>query len=156
MAGLSRDQILEYAQRYVDIENAEFPLEGDLFCFFNRDVTQETGADAKKGWKFGGYGICLGYTLDSESKPEGKWVWFSYVGLSTFPPVKLALKLQPPHIVQGRFQNADRSMDIRIIKIPLSDISTAGKPAAVPVEKPAGSDDDTQERRGKILRFPKR
>jgi hypothetical protein len=47
------------------------------------------------------------------------------VSLSTFPPAAQVLKLQPPHIVKGRFQNPDRTKEFRILNVRL-DIDTDG------------------------------
>jgi hypothetical protein len=135
---LTREQIIEYAQNYIDnAAKFDFPVEGDLFCFLERSAGQQLNADAKKGWKFGGYGICFGYMLDEDSKPEGKWVWFSYTGLSVFPPMKQVIRIQPPHIVKGEFQNADRTLDIRIRKIQLSGVVSQGESTVPPIESPA-------------------
>ena len=59
---LARDEIVDYALRYVDkSEIADFAYDGDLFCFFERST--QAHADDKDGtsWKFAGYGICIGY-----------------------------------------------------------------------------------------------
>jgi hypothetical protein len=117
---LSREEILEYARRYISEEQAvDFPLSNELFCFIEREIPPDRVLNDDEGWQFGGYGICEGYTVDQESKPAGKWILFSFFSLHSFPPSLQAVKLQPPHIACGSFQNATRDKDIRIIKIPL-------------------------------------
>jgi hypothetical protein len=120
---LTREQILEYAQRYVpDATGTDFPFNRDLFCFFERSSEYRDLANSTARWKFGGYAICLKYTLDEDTKPEGKWLWLHFVSLSTFPPARQVLKLQPPHVVLGEFQSSDRSMDIRIVRMDAEDV----------------------------------
>ncbi len=118
--GLSRDEILDLASRYTSPnEVSDFPFEGDLFCLLSRSISQEgqQPASEKDEWSFNGYGVCIGYTIDEEAKPKGKWLWMHFASLAVFPPVTQVLKLQPPHVVKGCFQSADRSSEIRIIKI---------------------------------------
>jgi hypothetical protein len=121
---LTREQILEYAHRYTpETAGNDFPYNGDLFCFFERTIGEiPEKQNTQSRWKFGGYAVCLKYTLDEDSRPEGKWIWLHYIGLATFPPIRQVLKLQPPHAVLGEFQNADRTMEIRIVKMPIEDI----------------------------------
>jgi len=116
--GLSREEILDLASRYISSnEVIDFPFEGDLFCLLSRSISQSQPASEEDDWSFNGYGICIGYTIDEEAKPRGKWLWMHFASLVTFPPVTQVLKLQPPHVVKGCFQNVDRSHEIRIIKI---------------------------------------
>jgi hypothetical protein len=148
---LTRDEILQYAQRYVDAkEIVDFPYNGDLFCFFERSNTEAVPFKDGEGWKFGGYGIGIAYELDVESKPLGKWMWFSYASLSAFPPAMQILKLQPPHIVRGIFANAERTKEIRIVRVPLDDKSA---PAENP-QNPGFAHTASYNR--KILKFPAR
>lgn len=124
--GLSRDEILDMASRYISPNEAiDFPFEGDVFCLLSRQVSQNPPPSEEEGWAFSGYGICIGYTLDEEAKPRGKWLWMHFASLTSFPPVTQVLKLQPPHIVKGCFQNAERSLDIRIIKIGTNNVLNA-------------------------------
>jgi len=116
---LSREEIAELALRYIpEDEIIDFPQEEELLCFMERTVPKGKKLKDSEGWRFGGYGICKGYEYDFESKPKGKWVWFYFVSLNTFPPTKQCLKLQPPHIARGRFENADRSGEMKIVRIP--------------------------------------
>jgi hypothetical protein len=46
-----------------------------------------------------------------------------FASLAAFPPVAQVLKLQPPHVVKGRFQSADRSHEIRIVKVAFNGLS---------------------------------
>jgi hypothetical protein len=65
-----------------------------------------------------------------------------FAGLTSFPPAVQVLKLQPPHIVNGRFQSIDRSHEIRMLKV-----SLANAPA---------SDDETPPQKGVKGVSPKR
>ncbi len=124
--GLSKEEILDLASRYIPPNEAiDFPFEGDLFCLLSRTLSQNQTASEEQDWSFNGYGICIGYTIDEEAKPRGKWLWMHFASLVTFPPVTQVLKLQPPHVVKGSFQNADRSHEIRIIKIGTGNVQDA-------------------------------
>ncbi|MBN2035997.1 MAG: hypothetical protein JW768_04575 [Chitinispirillaceae bacterium] len=115
---LSQQEIIDYASRYVGPdEMVDFAYEGDLFCLIGRDLSRDHVMADEEGWKFQGYGVCLGYTLDQESQPVGKWLWMHFASLAVFPPVEQVFKLQPPHVVKGRFQNPGRTSEFRIIKL---------------------------------------
>jgi hypothetical protein len=145
---LSREELIDFALRYISQgEVADFPFDGDLYCILERDLTPDKILKDDEGWRFGGYNICKGYTLDDEAKPAGKWVWLKFVSLSAFPPTESFLKLQPPHVVKGVFQDPSRSHEYRLVKIDL------GHPAASLDEKksepssPAGPANN-------IIKFP--
>ncbi len=117
---LTRQDILNYAARYVTPGAvAEFPFNGDFFCLLGRELPKGKILTEEEGWTFQGYGICSGYLLDDEAKPSGKWLWMHFVSLAVFPPSPQVLKLQPPHVVKGRFQNQDRTKEFRILKVQL-------------------------------------
>lgn len=116
---LTKQEIVDLALRYIsEDEIVEFPMDDDLFCIMGREIPEDKVLKDNEGWHFTGYGICKGYDYDYESKPQGKWLWFYFVSLNTFPPTKQCLKLQPPHIARGRFENADRSGEMKIVRIP--------------------------------------
>ena len=116
---LTREKIIDLALRYISKDEVtDFPEEGDLFCFLERNLSENKVLKDSEGWTFAGYGICKGYDYDHESKPKGKWLWFYFTSLNTFPPTQQTFKLQPPHIVRGIFQNSQRSGEVKIIKIP--------------------------------------
>lgn len=135
--GLSKEEILDLASRYIPPNEAiDFPFEGDLFCLLSRSLSQNQTTSEEQDWSFNGYGICIGYSIDEEAKPQGKWLWMHFASLVTFPPVTQVLKLQPPHVVKGSFQNADRSREIRIIKISTGNVQDAlGKKTERPKEE---------------------
>lgn len=115
---LTRQEIIGYASRYVTPdEGTDFPFEGDLFCLLGRTLGGNRILKEEEGWRFQGYGRCSGYTLDGEAKPIGKWVWMHFVSLAEFPPTQQTIRLQPPHVVRGRFQDPSRTREFRIIKI---------------------------------------
>jgi hypothetical protein len=142
---MTRQEIIDYAARYMDAgEVADFPMDGDLFCLLSREAKQTE--DSEK-WQFAGYGICQRYRLDEDARPLGKWVWFEFVSLVTFPPRAAVLKLQPPHIARGQFQSADRSLDFRVVKVPLDgEALSRYEDAAGPLGQ--GNDDED------VLQFP--
>jgi hypothetical protein len=159
---LSQQEIIDYASRYVGSdEMVDFPWEGDLFCLIGRDLPDNAVLKEEEGWNFKGYGICLGYTLDLEAKPTGKWLWMHFASLASFPPAEQVYKLQPPHVVRGRFQNPSRSSEFRIIKVNMN--KSAGLSGNAPVSGPAGSIEEPSERltsedksHGKIVKFRKK
>jgi hypothetical protein len=148
---MSREEIIEYASRYCETEEKyRFPMNGELFCFIEREVPADKPLSDDEGWQFGGYGLCIDYELDNEAKPAGKWIWFRFLTLQSFPPAMQELKLQPPHIVKGRFQNPDRTRETRIVGIPLDALVNMpqGEEGEVPEQKPA------KPKKAKILKFP--
>jgi hypothetical protein len=157
---LSQQEIIDYASPYVDSgEAVDFPFNGDLFCLIGRDLPEGKILAEEEGWSFQGYGVCLGYTLDQEAKPTGAWLWMHYASLAVFPPAQQVFKLQPPHVVKGRFQNPGRTNEFKIIKINLHKSSDSaqspsrspagflfGKTQAAPPKAPPNT-------RGKIVQF---
>ncbi|HEX2957619.1 MAG TPA: hypothetical protein VHO70_12365 [Chitinispirillaceae bacterium] len=117
---MTRDEIITLASRYIEADDAiDFPMKDDTFCILARDTTQDTLLKEEEGWAFSGYGVCLGYVPDEQAKPVGKWIFMHFASLSSFPPAQQVLRLQPPHIVKGRFQNPERTREIRILKLVL-------------------------------------
>lgn len=115
---MEKEEIIDLALRYIEEnELVDFPVKNELFCFLNREVPTDRVLKDEEGWRFAGYGLCTGYQKDYESKPAGKWIWFNYLTLNTFPPAPEVTKLQPPHIAKGLFSTPDRSMQIRIVKM---------------------------------------
>ena len=125
---LSREEIVDLAGRYVpEGEVSDFPYNGDLFCLLVRSLPADRVPEEEEGWAFNGYGVCLNYTYDEKAKPRGKWLWMHFASLTSFPPASQVLKLQPPHVVKGRFQSVDRNHEIRILKVALvGDRTTTG------------------------------
>ena len=155
---LSQQEIIDYASRYVESgEMVDFPFNGDLFCLIGRDLPENKVLAEEEGWGFQGYGICLGYTLDMEAKPLGKWLWMHFASLAVFPPAEQVFKLQPPHVVKGRFQNPGRSSEFRMIKVKLgsttqdgiASISSVSPGLEVPSKAPVSASDT----HGKIVQF---
>lgn len=157
---LTRDEILEYASPYLtDNDTAEFALPGDLFCMVTRALPSDTTPGENEGWRFAVYGVCTRYLLDEETKPAGKWIWFEFISLNTFPPQLTMLKLQPPHIVRGRFQSPTRTEEFRLFPLPtsagrlpgaiLSMLESLGMPPAGDGEE--GPDEEPPDN---IVRFP--
>ena len=137
--GLSREEIVDLASKYTTLDEAiDFPYDGDVFCILVRTIPEKETLSEEEGWVFRGYGICIGYTIDEEAKTRGKWLWMHFAGLDAFPPVAQVLKLQPPHVVKGRFQNANRSQEVRIIKVGITnivDVLDKFRPEKAPAEE---------------------
>jgi hypothetical protein len=155
---LSQQEIIDYASRYVTSdEMADFPGEGDLFCLIGRDLPEGKILAEEEGWAFQGYGICLGYTLDQEAKPVGKWVWMHFASLTVFPPAEQVFKLQPPHVVKGRFQNPGRTKEFRIIKVKLNQPpAQTGDASARSGSAPDHEIPVLHDTKGKIVKFRRR
>lgn len=134
-AQLSKQEILDYASRYVAPQDAaDFAHNNDLFCMLGRTIVSDTVMADDKGWEFRGYGLCIGYTVDEIEIPVGKWLWMHFVSLATFPPSMQTLKLQPPHVVKALYQNPERTEEFRIVKINMQD-SSASATVPLTVEK---------------------
>lgn len=134
---MTRDEIITLASRYIEDDDAiDFPMKDDTFCLLARDIPQNTILKEEEGWAFSGYGVCLGYLPDEQAKPVGKWIFMHFASLNSFPPSQQVLRLQPPHIVKGRFQNPERTREIRILKLVLgaSEQSAAQTDAVIPDE----------------------
>jgi hypothetical protein len=117
---MTRDEIITLASRYIEDDDAiDFPMKDDTFCLLARDIPQNAVLKEEEGWAFSGYGVCLGYLPDEQAKPVGKWIFMHFASLNSFPPSQQVLRLQPPHIVKGRFQNPERTREIRILKLVL-------------------------------------
>lgn len=147
MSKLSRQQILEYAGRYINTKKADFPMNGDLFYFLNRKTLPNKVLKENEGWQFAGYALCRGYTLDEHSPPVGKWIFMYYLDLARFPLVEQALKVQPPHVALGQFQTPDRHMEIRIVKCRI-----------ISLEEQNHEPHETkkQQQQGNIISFPRK
>jgi hypothetical protein len=153
---LTKQEIIDYASRYTTPdEHADFPVSGDLFCLLDREIPADKVLAEEEGWRFSGYGVCLGYALDEEAKPAGKWLWMHFASLSAFPPTAQVFKLQPPHVVKGRFFDPTRTREFRIVKVNLAGTgrnADAEKTVAPKTGRVTGptTDDAT---RGKIIKF---
>ncbi len=116
---LTKQEIITHALRYISEDDVvDFPENEDLFCFMERKLPENKVLKDSDGWRFAGYAVCKGYDFDYDSKPQGKWLWFNFLSLNTFPPTKQCLKLQPPHIARCIFQNPQRTGEVKIIRIP--------------------------------------
>lgn len=151
---LTRQEIIDYASRYsAPDEHSDFPFDSDLFCLLGREIPANRALAEEEGWRFQGYGICLGYALDEEAKPAGKWLWMHFASLSAFPPTAQVFKLQPPHVVKGRFFDPTRANEFRIVKVKLG--KTGG--GAGPETRGNGSPDKgapgDDAMNGKIVKF---
>ncbi|ERP30795.1 hypothetical protein [Chitinivibrio alkaliphilus] len=101
--------IQELAQRYVAPDDMSvIPAPGELFSLHHTLLGHDLGE------QFGGYGVVMAYEEDPSAKPRGKWVYLTYLSLESFPPARMQLKLQPPHIALGKFQNPERTIETRI------------------------------------------
>ena len=154
---LTKQDIIDYASRYATPEeHTDFPMDSDLFCLLGREIPDNKVLAEEEGWQFQGYGVCLGYTLDEEAKPAGKWLWMHFASLSAFPPEAQVFKLQPPHVVKGRFFDPSRTREFRIVKVNLKKAGNVAGPQER--EKKAAVKDvqDGDRTKGKIVKFRKK
>jgi hypothetical protein len=115
---MNKEEVSEYASRYIDEDDmVDFPEEGDLFCFLHRELVEKKVLNDEEGWQFGGYGKLNQYELDMSANPVGKWIIMHYTSLAMFPPQQSELKLQPPHIVLGKFSSPEKTHETRILRI---------------------------------------
>lgn len=152
---MPKDEIIDLASRYVSSEEiTDFPHDGDLFCLLIREIPENKVLTDEEGWGFRGYGVCIGYVVDEEVKPRGKWLWMHFASLESFPPAAQVLKLQPPHVVKGRFQNPERTHEIRILKVSLTGVQNVlnhVKETTAP--KPASEEEQPVIHKEKIVQF---
>lgn len=154
---LTKQDIIDYASRYaMPEEHIDFPMDSDLFCLLGREIPANKVLAEEEGWQFQGYGVCLGYTLDEEAKPAGKWLWMHFASLSAFPPEAQVFKLQPPHVVKGRFFDPSRTREFRIVKVTLKKAGNVAGPE-MREKKAAGKDvQDGDRTKGNIVKFRKK
>lgn len=154
---LTKHEIIDYASRYATPhEHIDFPMDSDLFCLLGREIPDNKVLTEEEGWQFQGYGVCLGYTLDEEAKSAGKWLWMHFASLSAFPPTAQVFKLQPPHVVKGRFFDPSRTREFRIVKV---NLKKAGSVVGSEPQKkgiPEKGAQDTDGTKGKIIKFRKK
>jgi hypothetical protein len=167
---LQKEDVIQYASRYIDRSDMkEFAGPGELFAMFQREKDPARAPDDDSGWEFMGYGYCRGYILDEQAKPRGKWLWMEHLFLGVYPPLRQSLRLQPPHVVLGRFSSADRSRDVLLEKVEPSQAPTPQQLQQMTQryeqdDRPAGTGEDTDRGRdentgdesdnGNILAFP--
>jgi hypothetical protein len=149
--GLTREEIVEHALRYVNREEiGAFPHEGEIFAFLHRPVDAANAGDDGGKWEFGGYAVCIGYTLDEQAKPAGKWLFMEIISLAQFPPRHGSLKLQPPHVALGRFRNPERTMETRLVSLSeMATLSAQGEQEHAPKAPETAKTDDAAT----VLRF---
>jgi len=148
--GVSKEEITDLASRYISRDEiTDFPFDGELFCLLSRELPDGKVLSDDEGWGFGGYAICIGYTFDEESKPHGKWIWMHYASLNSFPPQAQVLKLQPPHIVKGSFQNPERTHEIRMMKIDTKNLKDRNENK----DKNAKNTEDNNQGRDNVVAF---
>lgn len=122
MIELTREQVLEYASTYVDAgDTVDFPGPGDLFATIARELTPGKELTEIDGWMFAGYHVLRRYLRDERERPEGKWLTMEYLSLLAAPPQLSVLRLQPPHVVLGKFHSADRTIEYRFINLSQDD-----------------------------------
>jgi hypothetical protein len=152
---LTKQEIIDYASRYAKPDEiTDFPHDGDLFCLLRRDVPEGKVLSDDEGWSFQGYGICAGYLVDEETKPLGKWLWMHFASLAAFPPSPQVFKLQPPHVVKGRFFDPARANEFRIVKVAMK---RPGQEAIEPQTNDAPPSAPTPDpQKGRIVQFRKK
>ena len=108
---LTKEEIIEYASQYIEEKNMiDFVYNNEMFYFTTMEDNKLL---------FMGYALCLGYELDYEAKPEGKWLYMNFQNFFTFPPEITEIKLQPPHIVTGELTLNGKKVKINKLNITL-------------------------------------
>ena len=154
---LKKEDITELALRYIEQDEIiDFPGEGDIFCIFERQVPVDRQLEENEGWGFAGYNLCRGYEFDRGTKPEGKWLLMDVISLTTFPPHRNQLRLQPPHVAKGRFQSPGRDREFRIVRIdPTASLEGAGE-SCKPRKPEPPHETPAKKAPSNLLRFPTR
>jgi hypothetical protein len=116
---------LDLASRYISPNEAiDFPFEGDLFCLLSHSISQDQPASRRK----------VGYLTDMESvsvtpsmkkQNPGKMALDAFCQSGCIPSGNPGVKTSTSHVVKGYFQSADRSHEIRIIKISTGNVLDA-------------------------------
>jgi len=116
---MKTEEIQEIASRYIDADDmVTVPEEGEVFAIFHRQLPDNKVLEDNEGWEFGGYGQLIEYELDMTANPVGKWITMHYTSLATFPPRIHEIRLQPPHIVLGRFTNPEKTFETEFFCFP--------------------------------------
>jgi hypothetical protein len=147
--------IIEYALRYIsEDEITDFPRPGEIFALLARKLVQNKILKDDEGWQFAGYNICDRYELDTDAKPAGKWIWVHFVTLSTYPPVSSVLKLQPPHIVKGTFQNPDRTEEYKMVTVGSNVAELLQRSKSLSANRQQPTTDENSDTPDNIISFP--
>ena len=135
-------EIYDLASRYVDEEDfVTIPQEGEIFALLQRKLPDNKVLKEDEGWQFGGYAQCKSIEIDYSAKPEGKWLFFTYLSLASFPPQEVQLRLQPPHVALGLFRDPTKTIETKIITLNLDD-------------EPFEDEDESDSNGPTILSFP--
>ncbi len=136
---IKASEIRELASRYVDEEDMiDLPEAGEVFCLFQREIPKKKILKDHEGWNFAGYARLDGYFIDETAKPVGKWIDLAFTSLAMYPPQQGQLRLQPPHIALGKFQDPTRTFETRIEKLAIE-----------------SDEDDFEEDDDNVVSFPK-
>lgn len=148
---ITPEEIEDLASRYIEVGKRTFPVPGELFYFQIRKIPQDRLLNEEEDWQFMGYAQLLSYVWDDSAKPRGRWLFLNYLDLSSYPPQNASVRLQPPHIVLGKYQTPDRAFDIRLKKVE----SMMQVHHSLETTEPQKSSDPSEHtKRGKILKFP--
>jgi hypothetical protein len=121
---ISVEKILELALMYInESELTALVRPQNLFALFSRSISVKKNED----WCFDGYGLLVDYTINNAEKPIGKWINVKYIYLNTFPPQAICIRLQPPHIAKGYYQNFDRTCEFKSVAIISEDSNKNGE-----------------------------
>ena len=113
---LSKEEIIDLALNVIDNDEnfVDFPMEGEVFVKLSIPIV-----NSEKMAVFSGYFICRGYAINYDHKPHGKWIDVFFTNISIFPPTEQNMRLQPHHIALGKFQNVDRTVEYRMVRVDL-------------------------------------
>ena len=111
---ISIEEIRELALMYIQEDECGVIVDRkDAFALLVRPIS----AKKKNEWRLVCYGMLSDYTIDADEKPYGKWVNMKYYSFDSFPPRAASIRLQPPHIAKGYFQNFNRTSETKIVAI---------------------------------------
>jgi len=153
---LSKDEIISLASRYVEKEDmVDFAMPGEVFALFQKTDFDHQEKQDRKSWQFGGYFLCTGYEYDPQAKPEGKWIECHFIALISYPPQHSLFRLQPPHIVSGKFSSPDRTISFKMKKVQLDHPQNEAAEKSSELAQSRGETGE-QKQNAKILTFPKK
>lgn len=107
---LKKQEIIDFALQYINEKDiVDFPDKGEVF-FLKLETVEPLNDDEGNAVPVGTahpvmWGVCTGYSLDYECKPEGKWLYMLFTSLRPSGAVVLnqSFRLQPPHIAMGEW-----------------------------------------------------
>ena len=109
---ITKEDAIRYASEKLDIIPKDFCWIGDLCTHFSHKI------DDLQDIQFHGYGIIEGIEWEPNSNPIWKRIDVYIKSFSFFPPIICKpVSMQILHLVQGWYENVDRTRKIYIVPI---------------------------------------